>query len=79
MTRENVFAKLERLFQNYFEDGSIKLKENTIVDDIEDWDSLEHISLIASVEKEFEIKFSMKEVNTMKNVGQMVDIIMERM
>ena len=44
-------------------------------DDIEDWDSLEHINLIAAVEQEFGMKFNMGQVVSMKNVGEMADII----
>ena len=43
--------------------------------DIEDWDSLTHITLLATVEEEFGMKFSMKAVQGMKNVGEMVDLI----
>ncbi len=47
-------------------------------DDIEDWDSLEHITLISAVEREFRMKFKMKEISSMKNVGEMAGIIQER-
>ena len=43
------------------------------------WDSLMHITLIGTVEDEFDIKFAMKDVVAMKNVGQMVDLIMEQL
>ena len=46
---------------------------------IDDWDSLEHINLVVAVERCFGIKFNMGEVSTIKNVGAMVDIILERM
>lgn len=78
MTREDVFEKLNEVFREYFDDEEIELKENTTADDIEDWDSLEHINLIVAVENFFDMKFTMGEVTTMKNVGAMVDIILER-
>ena len=78
MTRENLYEKLDKVFQDVFDDETISVNDNTTADDIDDWDSLEHINLIVAVEKEFGIKFSMGEVNTMKNVGEMVDIIMQR-
>ena len=78
MTREDVFEKLNEVFREYFDDEEIELKENTTADDIEDWDSLEHINLIVAVENSFDVKFTMGEVTTMKNVGAMVDIILER-
>ena len=54
------------------------INDETTSDDIEDWDSLEHINLIVAIEQEFGMKFSMGEVTGMKNVGAMVDIILER-
>ena len=78
MTREQVYAELNEVFQDVFDDESITVSDATTADDIEDWDSLEHINLVVAVEKQFGIKFTMGEVNGMKNVGAMVDIIVER-
>ena len=78
MTREEVFATLNEVFQDVFDDESITVNEETTADDIEDWDSLEHINLIAAVEQEFGMKSTMGQVVTMKNVGEMADIIMSQ-
>ena len=66
------------VFQDVFDDASITVHDETTSDDIEDWDSLEHVNLIVAVENEFGIHFNMGEVNQMKNVGEMVDIILQR-
>lgn len=57
------------------------MTDATVADDIDGWDSLEHIDLIIAVERRFGIKFTMGEVNGMKNVGEMADtdIILRRM
>lgn len=78
MTRETVFEALNQVFQDVFDDDEIQVGNSTTADDIEDWDSLEHINLIVAVEKRFGIKFNMGEVTTMKNVGEMADIILQR-
>ena len=78
MAQENIIGRLTEVFQNVFDDDEIEIGRDTTADDIEDWDSLEHINLIAAVEREFGVKFTMKEVSTMKNVGEMIDIITER-
>ena len=75
MTREEVYETLNGVFQDVFDDESIEVHDETTSDDIEDWDSLEHINLIAAVEQEFGVKFNMGQVVSMKNVGEMVDII----
>lgn len=74
----NINERLNEVFQNVFDDEDIVVDRETTADDIEDWDSLEHIRLIAAVEREFNVKFTMKEVSAMKNVGEMMDIIAER-
>ena len=51
---------------------------DTTADDIDDWDSLEHITLISAVEQEFRMKFKMGEISGMRNVGEMAEIIAER-
>lgn len=79
MTREEVFEKLNEVFQDVFDDETITVNEAMTADDIEDWDSLEHINLVVAVERCFGIKFTMGEVTGMKNVGHMADIILERM
>ena len=78
MSREEIFERLNDVFRDVFDDEGITVGENTTADDIEEWDSLEHINLIVAVEDAFKIKFKMGEVTGMKNVGEMVDIIMSR-
>ncbi len=78
MNREQVKAKLTEVFQDVFDDDEIVLTDATSAKDIEDWDSLEHINLIAAVEKAFRMRFTMREVSGMKNVGEMMDILEER-
>lgn len=79
MTREAVYERLNKVFQDVFDDEDITVNDATTSADIEDWDSLEHINLVAAVEQEFGIKFTMGQVVTMKNVGEMVDIVMSQL
>lgn len=76
MTKEMVYEKLNEVFQDVFDDDTITVNAQTTADDIEDWDSLEHINLVSAVEKEFGMKFTMAQVVGMKNVGEMVDVIL---
>lgn len=75
MTRTEIFKKLNEVFRDVFDDEGITVTEETTAADIEDWDSLTHINLLAAVEEEFNIKFDMKAVQGLKNVGAMVNII----
>ena len=53
MTREDVYETLNGVFQDVFDDESIEVHDETTSDDIDGWDSLEHINLIGAVEQEF--------------------------
>ena len=78
MQKDAILIKLTEVFREVFDLDDVVITPDTVADDIEEWDSLEHISLISAVESTFKMKFKMKEVSTMKNVGEMVDIIAER-
>ena len=75
MSREEVFEKVTDIFRDVFDDDDLVIGDSTNSDDIEDWDSLEHIQLIVGMEKAFSVKFDIKTVNSLENVGQMVDLI----
>ncbi len=77
MEREQILLELNEIFKEIFEDDSIELTEETTANDIEDWDSLTHITIISEVEEHFDMKFEMKDVIGMKNIGDMIDIIGE--
>ena len=77
MNREQVFKKLNEIFREVFDNTEIIVNDETTATDVEGWDSLMHITLISAVEDEFGIRFAMKDIVNMKNVGSMVDIILE--
>lgn len=78
MDIKTVYAKLNEVFRDVFDDDSITVGPKTTAKDIEDWDSLEHITLMTAVQKKFKVKFTMGEISSMKNVGEMADIIAKR-
>ncbi len=78
MEKEVIMQRLIQIFKDVFDLDDVVLTPDTTADDIEEWDSLEHINLISAVESSFKMKFKMKEISTMKNVGEMISIIQER-
>ena len=76
MTRNEVFEKLNEVFQDVFDDEDIIVDDKTTAKDVSGWDSLMHITLISEVEDAFDIHFEMKDVTKMQNVGEMADKIL---
>ena len=75
MSREDIYERLNEVFQDVFGDDDITVNDNTTAADVDGWDSLRHITLLAAIEDEFDIEFSMGATVKMKNVGEMVDYI----
>ena len=74
MTTQEIYGKLNEIFSDVF-DENITVTPETTSADLEDWDSLTHITLISEVEDAFGFKFAMKDVLGMRNVGEMAEII----
>lgn len=77
MTREEVYERLNEVFRDVFDDESITVSDETTAADVDGWDSLEHINLMVAVQEEFGFRMPVGKIVTMKNVGEMVDIILE--
>ena len=76
MERAEVYSRLADVFRDVF-DREVALADKTTAADVPGWDSLNHITLIGTVEDEFDVKFPMKDVVGMKNVGELVGKIIE--
>ena len=75
MDKNQILAEVQEIFRDVLDNEDIVLANETVADDIEEWDSLTHIQLVVAVEKHFKIKFTSKEILMWKNVGEMIDSI----
>lgn len=75
MKREQIMEEVTGIFRDVFDDEEIRLEDDTSAEDIEDWDSLMHITLITAIEKHFSIRFKLREVTELQNVGATIDLI----
>ena len=68
----------DRVFRDIFDEEELTINNETTAEDIEDWDSLAHINLVVSIEKEFDVKFALGELQALRNVGGMVDLVIRK-
>lgn len=78
MNKEEIYSQLTSVFQDIFDNESLKLDEHTVLSELQDWDSLEFINIVVAVMETFKIKFNIEDLKNIKNVGQLVDIIDKR-
>jgi acyl carrier protein len=79
MNQSQISEKLTSIFHEVFNNPNIILSETLTANDVDNWDSLTHMILITEIETQFNIKFKLKELNKMKNVGDLLAIINEKL
>lgn len=72
-------ARLQPLFRDIFDDDRLVISRESNASNIDGWDSLAHINLISSIEQEFGVRFALGELESLKNVGDMVDLIEKKL
>ena len=69
MDRIEVFNIIKEICSDIFNIDDLEMDLNTNSTDIDQWDSLNHLNLISSIQEEFNIKFDFEEMGSLKNIG----------
>ena len=77
MTREEIMNRIQDIFRDIFNDKELVIIETSNAEEIEEWDSFNHINLVSAIEKEFEIKFALGELQEVKNIGDMINLMVK--
>lgn len=75
MDKAEILKEVNAVFIDTLDNDKIVLTNETTASDVEEWDSLNHIQLVVAIEKKFKIRFTSREIQGWKNVGEMVDSI----
>ena len=79
MERSALRDEITEIFHVTFNNNNIVLKDDTSAIDIEGWDSLKHVTLIVAVEVKFNIKFTSREVISIKRHKDLEDLILGKL
>lgn len=75
MDKAEILQQVNVVFIDVLDNDKIVLKNETTANDVDEWDSLNHIQLVVAIEKAFKVRFASREIQSWKNVGEMVDSI----
>jgi|TARA_B100000315_G_scaffold8378_1_gene8327 acyl carrier protein len=78
MNKEYILEKVQDIFRDIFDDETLIIKQDTSPNNIGDWDSLAQINLIVAIEKDFGIKFNLEEIQKLRNVGDTLALIFQK-
>jgi acyl carrier protein len=79
MTEAEIYDALNAVFRQVLEDDSIELTPATTAEDVEGWDSMNHIFIVVELEKRFGVKFQAAEMEELKNVGELAHLVQQKL
>jgi acyl carrier protein len=72
---DNILEELQPIFRDILDQPDLVLTRESNASNVRDWDSLSHINLVTSIEKHYKVRFALKELQELKDVGDMIDLI----
>lgn len=74
-----ILDRLQPIFREVLENDDLVITEMSSAKNVENWDSLAHINLVSVIEQEFNIRFALGELETLNNVGDMIELMQKKM
>jgi acyl carrier protein len=74
MNRDDIKTEIEKISKTVLKANNFSIKDEFTADDIDGWDSLTHITIINEVEKKFSVRFKLKDLNSLNNIGNLIDL-----
>jgi acyl carrier protein len=71
----DLLPEIQDIFRDIFDEESLVITRESNASNVADWDSLAHVNLVTAIEKKYKIKFALAELQELKNVGDMIDLI----
>jgi acyl carrier protein len=69
---------LTEIMRDIFDEDDVEYRDSLTADDVEGWDSLSHVRFMVAVENSFGLRFTSSEMDGFKNVGEMLDVVVQR-
>ena len=79
MTDAELYGELNTVFRQVLEDDTIELTPTMTAEDVEEWDSMNHIFIVVELEKRFGVKFHAAEMEELKNVGELASLVKQKL
>ena len=79
MNRAEIITELQPIIADIVDLPDLQVSASTTATEVEGWDSLAHINLVVAIEKRYKVKFALGELQELKNVGDMADLIMKKL
>jgi acyl carrier protein len=79
MEKSEVSEKVSQIIVSVVKHERFEMRDDLTATDVDGWDSLTHMTIISEIEEAFDIKFKLKELNKLKNMGSLIDLIQSKL
>ncbi|HRG59205.1 MAG TPA: acyl carrier protein [Bacteroidia bacterium] len=79
MERTEIAEKIKGILIKILKHENFEIKDELSATDVEGWDSLTHMLIITDIEELFGVKFKLKELNKLNNLGNLIDLIISKL
>jgi acyl carrier protein len=78
MSRTTIIQELTPIFRDVLDVPDLELQSESSASNVDGWDSLAHVNLVVAIEKRYRVRFALGELQGLKNVGEMADLIQKK-
>ena len=78
-SREELLAKIRTTLADLLDNNDLQLSESSVADEVDDWDSINHVRLLIDLERQLGFRFRADEAGGLKNVGELIDLIQAKL
>ena len=75
----DILTQLQPIFRDVLDNPQLQISRSSSASNVQGWDSLAHINLVSAIEQEFGISFTLSELQELKNVGEMIDLMEQKL
>lgn len=79
MLNDEILKEITTIMCEVFDNDDLTVTASTSADDIDEWDSMSHLQLIVAIEKKYNMRFALGELQALKNIGEMVELIQKKL
>jgi acyl carrier protein len=79
MDSSTIIKEIQPIFRDVLDLPGLQLTRQSNASNVEGWDSLAHVNLVMGIEKRYKIKIALGELQDLKNVGEMADLIQRKL
>lgn len=79
MERTEIIERIRKILISVLNHDRFEMKDELTAPDVEGWDSLSHMAIISAIEEDFKVSFKLKELNKLKNMGTLIELVQSKL